>query len=447
MSILSSSPTGIFRRKPVDEVEPEDLEEGGGLQRVLGLWQLTAIGIGGIIGAGIFSLAGAVANEKAGPGVLLSFLVAGVASACAALSYAEFAGIVPKAGSAYTYGYVVLGEGVGWFIGWDLLLEYTAIVAVVGIGISGYFGFLVEQIGLNLPEWMLGAPGSDPDQPGRVVDLFALLLCLLIAFILTRGVRSAARVETLLVWLKVGVVVLIVVLGVFYVNTDNYTPFLPFGWGGVFAGASVVFFAVFGYDAMSTAAEESTQARKLLPKAIILSLVISMILYVLACLVLTGMVKYTDVDPESAFAQAFEGVGLPWIATLISVGAILGIATVMWTFMYAVTRVWFSMSRDGLLPKWFAAVNRQAVGLSGSSAMSTSSYAGVSCNGRTMSSAASSRACRSQPWFQPSLVAAAMNTSSGALPAPAPMPVNDASTRLAPCSTATIELATPSDRL
>jgi basic amino acid/polyamine antiporter, APA family len=179
MSILSSSPTGIFRRKPVDEVEPEDLEEGGELQRVLGLWQLTAIGIGGIIGAGIFSLAGAVANEKAGPGVLLSFMVAGVASACAALSYAEFAGIVPKAGSAYTYGYVVLGEGVGWLIGWDLLLEYTAIVAVVGIGISGYFGFLVEQIGLNLPEWMLGAPGSDPDQPGRVVDLFALLLCLL----------------------------------------------------------------------------------------------------------------------------------------------------------------------------------------------------------------------------------------------------------------------------
>jgi basic amino acid/polyamine antiporter, APA family len=164
-------------------------------------------------------------------------------------------------------------------------------------------------------------------------------------------------VETLLVCLKVGVVVLIIVLGVFYVNTDNYTPFLPFGWAGVFAGASVVFFAVFGYDAMSTAAEESTSARKLLPKAIIFSLAISMVLYVLACLVFTGMVKYTEVDPEPAFAQAFESVGLPWIATLISVGAILGIATVIWTFMYAVTRVWFSMSRDGLLPKWFAAVS------------------------------------------------------------------------------------------
>ncbi|WP_102143612.1 amino acid permease [Mycobacterium hubeiense] len=357
MSILNASPTGIFRRKPVDEIEPEDLEEGGGLQRVLGLWQLTAIGIGGIIGAGIFSLAGAVAKDSAGPGVLLSFLVAGVASACAALSYAEFAGMIPKAGSAYTYGYAVLGEGVGWFIGWDLLLEYTAIVAVVGIGISGYFGFLVEQLGIGLPEWMLGAPGSDPSQPDRVVDLFALLLCLLIAFVLTRGVRNAARFESALVWLKVALVLLIIGLGVFYVNTDNYTPFLPFGWGGVFAGASVVFFAVFGYDAMSTAAEESAHARRVLPKAIIISLAISMTLYVLACLVLTGMVHYSELDSESAFAQAFEDVGLPSIATLISVGAILGIATVMFTFMFAVTRVWFSMSRDGLLPHWFAAVD------------------------------------------------------------------------------------------
>jgi len=356
---LQRPPTGVFRRKPVREIESEDSPDSGGLERALGLWQLTALGIGGIIGAGVFSLAGAVAKEDAGPGVLFSFLVAGIASACAALSYAEFAGMIPKAGSAYTYGYAVLGEGIGWFIGWDLLLEYTAIVAVVGIGISGYFGFLMEQLGVNLPEWMLGAPGSDPEQPGRVLDLFALLLCLLIAFVLTRGVRNAARVESVLVWLKVGLVVLIVGLGVFYVNTDNYTPFLPFGWSGVFAGASVVFFAVFGYDAMSTAAEESADARRVLPKAIMISLAISMTLYVLACLVLTGMVNYVDVDSESAFAQAFEDVGLPGIATLISVGAILGIATVMFTFMFAVTRVWFAMARDGLLPQWFAAVDEK----------------------------------------------------------------------------------------
>jgi APA family basic amino acid/polyamine antiporter len=206
---------------------------------------------------------------------------------------------------------------------------------------------------------MMGAPGSDPDQPGRVVDLFAVVLCLLIAFVLTRGVRNAARFESILVWLKVGLVVLIVAIGAFYINTDNYTPFLPFGWSGVFAGAAVVFFAVFGYDAMSTAAEESADARRALPKAIILSLAISMVLYVLACLVLTGMVHYTDIDEESAFAQAFEDVGLPGVATLISVGAILGIATVMFTFMFAVTRVWFAMARDGLLPRWFAAVDRK----------------------------------------------------------------------------------------
>src|SRR3954449_8447639 len=156
----------LFRRKPVDDITDEG---GSGLHRSLGLFQLTAIGVGGIIGAGIFALAGAVANKTAGPAVVVSFLIAGVASACAALSYAEFAGLIPRAGSAYTYGYAVLGEGVGWFIGWDLLLEYTAIVSVVAIGISGYFGFLIEQIGLNLPEWMLGAPGSDPDHPGRVV--------------------------------------------------------------------------------------------------------------------------------------------------------------------------------------------------------------------------------------------------------------------------------------
>ncbi len=185
----------FLRRKPIDDIE----SEGGGLERTLGLWQLTAIGIGGIIGAGIFSLAGAVANEKAGPAVVISFLIAGVASAAAAFSYAEFAGLIPRAGSAYTYGYVVLGEFAGWFIGWDLLLEYTAIVSVVAIGISGYFGELIGFLGLSLPQWMLGAPGSETGEvpPGTYkVDLFAVLLCLLIAFVLNRGMRSAARFET-----------------------------------------------------------------------------------------------------------------------------------------------------------------------------------------------------------------------------------------------------------
>src|SRR3954452_9270836 len=174
--------TGLFRRKPVDDITDEGAT---GLNRSLGLFQLTAIGVGGIIGAGIFALAGAVANKTAGPAVVVSFLIAGVASACAALSYAEFAGLIPRAGSAYTYGYAVLGEFVGWFIGWDLLLEYTAIVAVVAIGISGYFSFLVEDMGAHLPAWMLGAPGTGA---GHKVDLFAAILCLLIAWLLTLGI-------------------------------------------------------------------------------------------------------------------------------------------------------------------------------------------------------------------------------------------------------------------
>ncbi|GAA2494938.1 amino acid permease [Streptomyces thermolineatus] len=345
----SETGRGVLRRKPVEQIE-----EGGESERLtrsLGLWQLTAIGVGGIIGAGIFTLAGAVANGIAGPAVLLSFLIAGVASAAAAFSYAEFAGLIPRAGSAYTYGYVVLGELAGWFIGWDLLLEYTAIVAVVAIGISGYFSFLLGSVGLDLPAWMLGAPGSGP---GHRVDLFAALLCLLIAYLLTLGIKNAARFETVVVGLKVAVVLLVIGVGVFHVDTANYTPFFPFGVGGALTGAATVFFAVFGYDAMSTAAEESKDAQRHMPRAILYSLAVSMLLYVVACLVLTGMQDYRDIDRESGFSSAFESVGLTGLADVIAVGAIIGILTVMFTFMLGVTRVWFAMSRDGLLPKWFA---------------------------------------------------------------------------------------------
>ncbi len=342
---------GILRRKPIEYIEETEVSEGPRLDRSLGLLQLTAIGVGGIIGAGIFTLAGTVANGTAGPAVLVSFLVAGVASACAALSYAEFAGLIPKAGSAYTYGYAVLGEFVGWFIGWDLLLEYTAIVAVVAIGISGYFSFLVEEMGANLPHWMLGAPGTGN---GHRIDLFAAVLCLLIAYLLNLGIRSAARFETFVVALKVLVVLLVIGAGLFHIDTKNYHPFFPYGIGGAFTGAATVFFAVFGYDAMSTAAEESRDAQRHMPRAIVYSLVISMVLYVAACLVLTGMQDYRHIDKESGFSTAFKSVGLTGLADVIAVGAIIGILTVMFTFMLGVTRVWFSMSRDGLLPEWFA---------------------------------------------------------------------------------------------
>ncbi|ACZ86629.1 amino acid permease [Streptosporangium roseum] len=350
MAIFRSG-SGVLRRKPIEHIEEPEGGKSEQLTRVLGLWQLTAIGVGGIIGAGIFTLAGTVANGTAGPAVVVSFLIAGIASAAAALSYAEFAGLIPKAGSAYTYGYAVLGELPGWFIGWDLLLEYTAIVAVVAIGISGYFSFLLGDLGLQLPAWMLGAPGTGE---GHQVDLFAAILCLFIAYLLNLGMKNAARFETAVVGLKVAVVLMVIVIGFFYINSDNYVPFFPFGIGGAITGAATVFFAVFGYDAMSTAAEESKDAQRHMPKAIVYSLAISMVLYVLACLVLTGMQKYTEIDKESGFSTAFKSVGLSRLADVIAVGAIVGILTVMFTFMLGVSRVWFSMSRDGLLPKWFA---------------------------------------------------------------------------------------------
>ncbi len=348
----------LLRRKSFADMEDE--VEKSGLFKSLGLWQLTAIGVGGIIGVGIFSLAGLVASGReggggAGPAVLIAFLIAGLASAAAALSYAEFAGMIPRAGSAYTYGYVALGEIIAWFIGWDLLLEYIAIVAVVAIGISGYFSEFMAGIGVDVPAWM---QGTADQVDGGLVNLPAIVVCLLITFILSRGTRTFGRFELVAVGLKILLILFIIGLGVFYVRTENYVPFLPNGFGAVFAGSATVFFAVFGYDAMSTAAEEATDGKKHMPKAILLSLAIAMVLYVLATLVLTGMQNWREIDPEAAFAVAFQSVNLPVIATIISAFAVVSILTVMLTFLLGVTRVWFAMSRDGLLPIWFSATDR-----------------------------------------------------------------------------------------
>ena len=342
--------SGIFRKKPIES------SDDGPLERSIGLWQLTAIGLGAIIGAGIFALAGTVAKENAGPAVTVSFLIAGLASACAALSYAEFGGLIPQAGSAYTYGYAVLGEGVGWFIGWDLLLEYTAIVGVVAIGVSQYVGFLLDAVGLDLPTWMLGAPGTGD---GHRVDLFAVLLCLGVAWLLNRGIRSSVRIETWLVFVKVAIVVAVIVVGAFYVKGEHLTPYFPHGFGGAATGAATVFFAVFGYDAMSTAAEESKEAERNLPKAIVLSLAIAMVLYVLAATVLTGMVDYRNLSVTAAYSEAFKAVGLSGFADVVAIGAIIGIITVLFSFTLGASRVWYAIARDGLLPQWFTKTNDQ----------------------------------------------------------------------------------------
>ncbi|KJQ52639.1 amino acid permease [Microbacterium sp. SA39] len=358
MSARNSSQS-IMRRKPIDYMEDES--KNGGLFKSLGLWQLTAIGVGGIIGVGIFSLAGLVAagsedTPGAGPAVLISFLIAGLASAAAALSYAEFAGMIPRAGSAYTYGYVALGEVIGWFIGWDLLLEYIAIVAVVAIGISGYFDAFLSGVGIHMPAWMTS---TADEGEGGIVNIPAIAVCLLVTWILSRGTKAFGRFELIAVAIKVLLILFIIGLGVFYIDANNFNPFMPNGFGPVLAGSATVFFAVFGYDAMSTAAEEAKDGKKHMPKAIILSLVIAMLLYVAATLVLTGMQNWEEIDPTAGFASAFASVGLPVIATIISVFAVLSILTVMLTFLLGVTRVWFSMSRDGLLPGWFAKTDRK----------------------------------------------------------------------------------------
>lgn len=337
-----SHPTrhSILARKPIDDVGSESA--GSGLFKTLGLWQPTVIGVGGIIGVGIFTLADVVAhgdasNPAIGPAVVISFLIAGLASAAAALSYAEFAGMIPKAGSAYTYGYVGLGEIASWFIGWDLLLEYTVIVTVVAIAISGYASAFFSGVGVDLPAGLTHA--WSPDTPDGALNVPAIIVCLLVTWILSRGARSFGRFELIAVGLKILVIVAIIGIGIFHVQPDNYTPFMPSGFRPVVAGAATVFFAVFGYDAMSTAAEEAVDGKKHMPKAILLSLAIAMGLYVLATLVLTRMQSYADINPTSAFASAFDAVGLPSIATIISGFAVVSILTVMLAFLLRVSRV------------------------------------------------------------------------------------------------------------
>ncbi|HET6805136.1 MAG TPA: amino acid permease [Frateuria sp.] len=357
----------LVRHKSIEQLQAD---AGGSkdFRRVLGLWQLTAIGVGAIIGVGVFVLAGQQAAVNAGPAVILSFIVAGLGSACAALAYAEFSGMIPVTGSAYTYGYAVLGELFAWIIGWDLLVEYALIVGVVAIGWSGYVQALIDQLfGVHLPVWAQGA--YDPHHPGsgKVFNVIAAAISLLIAWMLTVKTEWGARMNTLIVTIKVIGVALVIGVGAFYVNTANWHPFIPplttvdgeshFGWGGVLAASSVVFFAVFGYDTLTTAAEEAKQPQRDLPRAVLLSLAVSMVLYLAVSLVLTGMVPYTQLDSPAPVDAAFKALGLHWVRGIISVAAIAGITSVMFAFMLGAARIWFALARDGLLPKWFAKIH------------------------------------------------------------------------------------------
>jgi APA family basic amino acid/polyamine antiporter len=353
----------LTRHKSIEQLRAE-LGARKDFRRVLGVWQLTAIGLGGIIGVGIFVLAGKQAALNAGPAVALSFIIAGIASGAAALCYAEFAGLIPVTGSAYTYGYAVLGEGVAWLIGWDLLLEYALIVAAVASGWSGYVLNLLDAIGIHVPDALRGAP----DANGHAFNLIAALVALAVAALLTLRTEWGARANTFIVAIKVVAVVAVIAVGVFYVNPANWHPFVPertvdakgvghFGFQGVVTAAAVVFFAVFGYDTLTTAAEEAKNPQRDLPRAILLSLGISMTLYIAITLMLTGMVPYAQLANDAPVANAFQALGMKWIGAAISATAIASILSVIFAFMLAAARIWFALSRDGLLPGWFAKVH------------------------------------------------------------------------------------------
>ncbi|MBD8898592.1 amino acid permease [Rhodanobacter sp. DHG33] len=360
MSLLSR----MLRHKSIEQLQGE-VGKRSDFRRVLGLWQLTAIGIGGIIGVGVFVLAGQQAALNAGPAVIISFMIAGIASAAAALCYAEFAGMIPVTGSAYTYGYAVLGELAAWLIGWDLLLEYALIVAVVAIGWSGYVQSALTSIGIPVPVWAQGAMGTGD---GHVFNVIASLVTLGVSALLTFRTEWGARFNTLVVAIKVAAVALVIGIGVFYVKPGNWVPFIParvmgadgvghFGFQGVAAAAAVVFFAVFGYDTLTTAAEESKNPQRDLPRAVLLSLGVSMAMYLAVSLVLTGIAHYTTLNTPAPVADAFKGLGLQWVALTVSVSAVFGLISVLFAFMLGATRIWFALSRDGLLPGWFAKVH------------------------------------------------------------------------------------------
>jgi len=360
MSLLQQ----LTRHKPIEQLQAE-LGARRDFRRVLGVWQLTAIGLGGIIGVGIFVLAGQQAALNAGPAVALSFIIAGIASAAAALCYAEFAGLIPVTGSAYTYSYATLGELVAWLIGWDLLLEYALIVSAVASGWSGYVLNLLDAVGLHLPVALQGAPDSGE---GRVFNLVAALVAMGVAVLLTLRTEWGARANTLIVAVKVLAVVIVIGVGAFHVDPANWHPFVPervlgadgvahYGWQGVVTAAAVVFFAVFGYDTLTTAAEEARNPQRDLPRAILLSLGVSMALYITITLVLTGMVPYTQLSGDAPVAHAFQALGMKWIGAAISATAIASILSVIFAFMLAAARIWFALARDGLLPGWFAKVH------------------------------------------------------------------------------------------
>ena len=340
----------IFSKKPINELLNSKSDKS--LKRSIGPVGLTLLGLGSIIGAGIFIVTGVAAANYSGPALLISFIISAIACAFTALCYAEFASMIPVSGSVYTYTYVTLGEIWAWMIGWVLIFEYLISASAVAVGWSSYTVGLLSSSGINLPAYLTGSMAM-----GGLINLPAVLIIGLLTGVLILGARESARVNAVIVIGNILVILLFIVVGITFINPANYTPFTPFGIAGVFQGAAMVFFAYIGFDAVSTAAEETKDPQKNLPKGIIGSLIISSILYIVVAAVLTGMVPYNLLNNAAPVAYALQYVGSNWVASIVSVGALCGITSVLLTSLFGQTRIFFAMSRDGLLPDIFSKVH------------------------------------------------------------------------------------------
>ncbi len=360
----------LFAVKPIEQVMADSEHGEHKLARTLTASSLIALGIGAIIGAGLFSLTGLAAAQNAGPAVVLSMIVASIGCAFAGLCYSEFCCMIPVAGSAYTYAYTTMGEWLAWIIGWDLVLEYAVGAATVSISWSAYVVSLLHDFGIDLPPQLLASPLeplklADGSEIHGIMNLPAIIIICLISLLLMRGTQESARTNAVIVVIKVSVVIIFIILGWSYINPANYTPFIPantgkfgeFGVSGIMAGAGVIFFAYIGFDAVSTAAQEAKNPQRDMPIGIIGSLIICTILYVLFAYVMTGMVHYTELGVAAPVAVAVDKTPYAWLIVAVKLGIIAGFTSVILVMLLGQSRVFYSMSRDGLLPKVFSEVH------------------------------------------------------------------------------------------
>jgi APA family basic amino acid/polyamine antiporter len=358
----------LMTRKSIDELTAE--ANTGTLRRTLGPFSLTTLGVGAIIGAGIFVITGTAAAQYAGPSLVLSMIFAAIGCAFAGLCYAEFASMIPVAGSAYTYSYATLGELFAWIIGWDLILEYALGASTIAVGWAGNFTSILQDMGIQFPAAFAGPPGSlvalpDGSTVTGVFNLPAAVIVLLVSAILIVGIRESAGFNTVIVVVKVAVLLLFIAFGIRYIDRANWHPFVPpntgkfgeFGWSGVLRGAGVIFFAFIGFDAVSTAAQEARNPQRDMPRGILISLVVCTILYIAVALVLTGIVHYSKLNVPAPIALGVDSTGLTWLRPIIKLGAIAGLSSTMLVMLLGQPRIFYSMSRDGLLPPMFSKVH------------------------------------------------------------------------------------------